>query len=174
MAVRAHEELRLTLGVPRADHRVHASDGFGLVARPGENPVTRDDVVDRRGEHRARCDRMTMWSQTRSRSATMCDESSDGHAGLGDLLHHSAHELAACQRVERCDRLVENQELGALRECERECDLRLLAARELADLLVERQAEPLDAPARRLPSQVGLSLRPSSSVSPIVKPRWSG
>ena len=89
---------------------------------------------------------------------------------LRDRLHHRLQELAAGERVERGDRLVEHQQLRSLRERERERDLRLLAARELADLLAERQAERSIRSSARASSQLGLSLRPSFSVSATVKP----
>ena len=65
----------------------------------------------------------------------------DRHARLGDGLHHRLHELAAGERIERRDRLVEHEQIRSLGERERERDLRLLAARELAGLLVEGQPE---------------------------------
>ena len=82
-----------------------------------------------------------------------------GHAGLRDDLHHRLQELAPRERVERGDRLVEQQQLGPLRERERERDLRLLAAGELADLLPEREPELLDARVRErvVPGRVELA-----------------
>ena len=79
--------------------------------------------------------------------------------GLGDGLHHRLQELAPGERIERGDRLVEQQQLRPLGERERERDLRLLAARELADLLVERQAERLDplGAQRVVPARVELA-----------------
>ena len=76
MAVGAHEQRRLALGVARADHLVHARDRRRVAARAGEQPVAGEDLVDRAGELGVRRrERITRWSQTRSRSATMCDES---------------------------------------------------------------------------------------------------
>ena len=73
-----------------------------------------------------------------------------GQPAVRNRLHQRLHELAARERIERRDRLVEDEQIGALRERERERDLRLLAAGELSDLAVERQAELLDARAREL------------------------
>ena len=75
VAVGPHEQRRLPRGVGLADHVVHARDEPRLAPRAGEE----------RGEpRRARrsgptsctcaCERITRWSQTRSRSATMCEE----------------------------------------------------------------------------------------------------
>ena len=89
----------------------------------------------------------------------MCEESMTRHAGLADGLHHRVEELAPGERVERGDGLVEQQQLGPLGERERERDLRLLAAGELADLLVERQPQALDPLAgdRVVPARVQLA-----------------
>ena len=60
------------------------------------------------------------------------------------------HELAAGERIERGDRLVENQKLRPFRQREGERDLRLLAPREASDPLAERQAEVGDPLAREV------------------------
>ena len=134
---------------------MHARDGGRIGARPGEQPVAGDDLVDRAGE---------LDPRLREDDEVIADPLEVGddvrgedhrHAGLGDGLHHRLQELAAGERVERGDRLVEQEQLRPLGERERERDLRLLAARELPDLLAERQAELLDAPRAR-------SRRPSS------------
>ena len=81
----------------------------------------------------------------------MCDESTTV-TRLGDGLHHRLQELAPGERVERGDRLVEHEQLGPLGERERERDLGLLAARELADLAGRagaRAARAARARARR-------------------------
>ena len=78
----------------------------------------------------------------------------DGEACLGDRVHQGLEELTAGERVEARDGLVEEEELGPLREGERERHLRPLAARERADPLAERNAQasqtilgPLSVPA---------------------------
>ena len=68
----------------------------------------------------------------------------DRHPRLRDDLHHRLHELAPRERVERRDRLIEKEQLRSLRERQRQRDLSLLAAGELADLLFERQPQSLD------------------------------
>src|SRR5215813_8694143 len=45
--VRAHEEARLAVGVTLADHRVDACDLLRVAACAGEEPMARQDVVDR-------------------------------------------------------------------------------------------------------------------------------
>ena len=146
---------------------VHARDGRRVGARAGEQPVARDDLVDRR--RRAERARVREDHEVVADALEVGDDvrrEHDGDPVSLDRLHHRVQELAARERVERRHRLVEQQQLGPLRERERQRDLRLLAARELADLAVEREPEPLDPRARerRRPS-VGLSLRPSFSVS---------
>ena len=66
----------------------------------------------------------------------------DAELVLGDRLHQVLQELPPGERVERRDRLVEDQQLRALGDAQ-------LAAGELARLLREVEAEPLD-PAWRV------------------------
>ena len=85
---------------------------------------------------------------------------------FGDGLHQPLQELPSGERVERCDRLVEHEQLRPLGERERQRDLRLLAAGQPSDLLPEREPEPREPLAvARSSSQRGLSLRPSLSIS---------
>ena len=76
----------------------------------------------------------------------------DAELVLGDGLHQALQELAPGQRVEAGDRLVEDQQLGALGDAQGERELGALAAGELAGPLRRVEAEPLDparAPGRR-------------------------
>ena len=76
----------------------------------------------------------------------------DAELVLGDDLHQGLQELAAGQRVEAGDRLVEDQQLGSLRHGEGQGELGPLAAGELAGPLARVEAElvdPLLAPRRR-------------------------
>ena len=84
----------------------------------------------------------------------------DRYAVVDDGLHHRIQELAPRERVERGDRLVEQQQLRLLGERQRQRDLRLLAAGKLADLLLDGKAETLDSQRGQRWSQLGLSLRP--------------
>ena len=68
----------------------------------------------------------------------------DGQPRLGHGLHHRLEEFATRERVERRNRLIEDEQLRALRQGERERDLSLLPAGELADLLSERKVELLE------------------------------
>ncbi len=56
-----------------------------------------------------------------------------GRLGLGGRLHERLQELAAGQRVEAGDRLVQQQQLGSLGQRQGERDLGALAARQRAD-----------------------------------------
>ena len=75
----------------------------------------------------------------------MCEERTTVSCRLADDLHHGVHELAPCEWIERRHGLVEDQQLRALRERERQRDLRLLPAGELAHLAIEWDAEPREA-----------------------------
>ncbi len=176
VAVRAHEQRRLPLGVRLADHVVHRRDGRGVRARSGEQAMAREDLVDRRRRASVRAwERITRWSQTRSRSARMCDERTTVISPLARPTSITrVHELAPCQRIERGHGLVEDQQLGPLRERERERDLRLLAARELPDLAVEGQAETLDARAAPVVVPARVEPRPSFRISRDAEPAMQG
>ena len=83
----------------------------------------------------------------------------DSDSLVDDDLHHRVQELAARKRVERCHRLVEQQQSWLLGERQRERDLCLLAAGELTDLLLRGQAETLDSHRSQLlvPARVELA-----------------
>ena len=66
-----------------------------------------------------------------------------GHGG-----HERRHELVARERVEPGDGFVEHEELGALGKHGGQRHLGMLAARQLADLAIERDVELGHAPAR--------------------------
>ena len=74
----------------------------------------------------------------------------DAELVLDHGLHEDLKELPARQGVQARDRLVEDQQLRPLGEPQRQRELGLLAAGELAGALAERQAEPLDAAVRDL------------------------
>ena len=76
----------------------------------------------------------------------------DAELVLGDGLHQVLQELAAGERVEAGDRLVEDQQLGALGDAQGERQLGALAAGQLPGPLRGVEAEPLDpvaVPGRR-------------------------
>jgi hypothetical protein len=135
----------LPLGVRRANHVVDVRDRGRLTSLAGEQPVARENLVDGTGElpvalgedHDVVADPLEVGDDVRREK--------NGHPALGDCFHHRLEELAPRERVERRDRLVEHEQLRSLRERKRECNLRLLAARELAYLVVEAEAEPVDA-----------------------------
>ena len=171
VAVRADEKRRLPLGMALAHDLVQARDVVRLVARAGEEPVRRDDLLDRPDELRpARREDDEVVADPLEVGKDVGREH-DRQLALRDRLEHGLHELAARERVERGDRLVEEEQLRPLRERERERDLRALPARELPHLLLQREVELGDAAARerRRPS-VGLSSRPTRSISSTVKP----
>ena len=76
-----------------------------------------------------------------------------------DGLHQPLQELASGERVERCDRLVEHEQLRPLGERERERELRLLASGQPSDLLPKREPEPREPTGRQIafPARVELA-----------------
>ena len=101
------------------------------------------------------------WSQTRSRSATRCEESTTS-ASVGDELHQALQEVAPGQRVQARDRLVEKEQLRPLGDGERERELRALAAGQPAGLLRRVEAELRDPLLgdRGVPARVQLGAEP--------------
>ena len=78
------------------------------------------------------------------------------HAALRDRLERRLHELPPRERVERGDRLVEQQQLRPLRERQRQRDLRALPAGKIPHLLLQRQVELGDARASGLVVPAGV------------------
>ena len=159
MAVGAHEQCRLTLGVAFADHIVDARDGRRVGSRACEDPVRCENLVDRtdelragpREDHEVVADAFEVGDDVRGEH--------DRDRRLGNDLHHRVQELPPSKRIERGDGLVEEQELRSLRERQRERDLGLLSDGELPDLLIQRKAQPLD-PLQRdalVPARVELA-----------------
>ena len=64
--------------------------------------------------------------------------------------HHGLHEVVPGQRIERGQRLIQDQQVGSPGQGHGERELRLLAAGQLADLLLQRDAE-LGQPGLRPP-----------------------
>ena len=90
----------------------------------------------------------------------------DAELVLGDGLHQVLQELAAGQRVERGDRLVQDQQLGPLGQAQGEGELGALAAGQLA-----RPAAAGSRPSRAIRSRARASSQPGLSRAPSR--RWS-
>jgi len=82
-------------------------------------------------------------------------------------LHQVLEELTTSEGIEAGDRLVEQEELRALADGEREGQLRSLAARQRPGLLLPVQPEPGDA----LLGHEGFSLAPISRWSAMLSER---
>ena len=65
----------------------------------------------------------------------------DRDAVLGDGPHHHRHEIVPGDRIEGGHRLVEDEELRPSGECQRQRELRLLAARQRPCLALQRNCE---------------------------------
>ena len=138
-----------------------------VAARAGEPVVGGQQRRRPRRSTRTRESTSTIrWSQTRSRSATRCEDSTTLKLVLGDGLHQALQELAPGQRVEAGHRLVQDQQLRPLGQAEGQRELGPLAAGEPAGLLARVEAEP-----RR--SGRGPARRPSAGLSRAPSRRWS-
>ena len=145
VSVGPHEQGGLPLGVAFADDAVHARNACGVGTRTGQQPVAGDDLRDRSVQLRGApgegdqviADALELGDDVRRQD--------DGDPFVDDDLHHRVQELTAGERVERCHRFVEQQQLWPLGERKRQRDLSLLAAGELSHLLLRGQAETFDA-----------------------------
>ena len=157
--VRAHEQRRLPFGVALADDVVHARDARGVAARAGQQSVAGDDLRDRSVQLRGALGERDQVIADALELGDDVGRENDRDPLVDDDLHHRIQELAARERVERGHRLVEQQQPWLLGERERQRDLCLLAAGELADLLLRGKAETLDSRGRQLlvPARVELA-----------------
>ena len=141
----------LTIGVAGPDDVLVGRQRRGLAARPGQPVVRREQLLDVAGDPDLRVDQD---DEVVADPLEVGDHvRGEQHADLvlGDRLHQDLQELAAGQRVQARDRLVEDQQLGPLRQPEGQGELGALAAGELAGLLPRVEAEPLDpAPGDRV------------------------
>ena len=144
MSVRPDEQCRLPFAVTLPDHVVRARHRRPIGSWPGQKAMAREDLVDLphqlsapRGEdHEVVADSLEIGDDV--------GREDDGQPRLCHRLHHRLEEFAARKRIERRNGLIEDQQLGTLRQGERERDLSLLSAGELSDLLSERKVEPLE------------------------------
>ena len=122
--------------------------------------VRRQQLVDVAGELHARADEHDEVVAHALEIGDQVRGQHDADAVLGDDLHQVLQELAPGERVEARDRLVEDQQLGPLRDRQRERELRALAAGQRAGPLARVEAEPLDPASASSASQLGLSHAP--------------
>ena len=91
----------------------------------------------------------------------------DGRAGLGDAVHQQLEQLAAGERVEAREGLVQQHELRPLAEHERQREARTFALRERADLRARGDAcQQIDG-GRRCPSARSCAARTRSSRATV-------
>jgi hypothetical protein len=81
---------------------------------------------------------------------------------FGDVGHEVLKELSSCERIESRNRFVEDQQLGPLRDRQRERELRALTARKLTGALCKVEPEAPDAFARShcIPGRVEMLTEP--------------
>ena len=98
----------------------------------------------------------------------------DAHIVTGHGRHQQPEELAACQWVEAGHRLVEQEQLGALGERDREGQLGALAAREPARPLARIESELGEACVRGRRVPPGVAVRAEAQVILDREPRVEG
>ena len=112
VAVRAHEQRRLPLGVALAHDLVQPRYVLGLVARAGQQAVRRDDLLDRADELRPAGGEDDEVVADALEVGDDVGREDDRQLALGDGFDDGLHELAPRERIERGDRLVEEEQLG--------------------------------------------------------------
>lgn len=141
---RTDDQRRLPLGVRGGDHVLVGGQPGGVAAGTAEPVVHRQQLLDlpfdpdpAAGQHHnAIADAFKIGDQMGGEH--------DAESVLRDRLHEILQELAAGERVERGDGLVEEQQLRPLGQAQREGELGALAARQLAGPLPGVQAEAGD------------------------------
>ena len=148
----ADEHGGLPVGVAGGDHVLVGRQRAGVAARSGEPVVRGQQRVDVAGELHARVDQHDQVVADAFEVGDQVRGQHDAELVLGDRLHQVLQELSPRERVEAGDRFVEDQQLGALGDAQRQGELGALAARQLPGPLREVQAEPLGSgrvPGRR-------------------------
>jgi hypothetical protein len=130
--------------------------------------VLRDDVLDGRRELHVRPGKEDQVVADALEVGDDVRREEHGQAAVRDRLHQRLKELAPRERVESRDGLVEDEQLGALRERERERNLGLLPARQRPDLLLERDPQAREPAPREgvVPTRVELAPGPQHLVDP--------
>ena len=103
-------------------------------------------------------------------SAITCEAITTVASSLGDAVHQQLQELAAGERVEARERLVEEEQRRPLAERDGEREPRSLARRSARHASVLRETGEEVARDRGVPA-AGWCARANSSVSPTVKER---
>ena len=138
----------------RLDHLQLRREAGRVAARAGEPVVGGEQVLDVAGDPHPGVDEHDQVVADPFQVGDQVRGQHHADAVLGDGLHQVLQELAAGERVEAGDRLVEDQQLGPLGHGQGQRELGALSAGQLARPLARVQAELLDpAPGRdRRPS----------------------
>ena len=117
-------------------------------ARPDQAVMRREQLVDLSGDLDAGVDEDDEVVADPLEVGDEMGGENDAHAVLGDDLHQAAQEVAPGDRVEARDRLVEDQQLGPLRDRQRQRQLGSLAAGELPGPLSRDRGRAVRSGAR--------------------------
>ena len=139
-AVGAHEQRQLAPARTLAHDRLHAADATERPPCADQQPVGGKQILDRSVEPHAAMPEQDDALADALDVAQQARGDDDGRAGLGRALHQEPQKVAARQGVEPRQRLVEQEQRGALAEGERQRELRSLARRERRDARLRRRA----------------------------------
>src|ERR1022692_4653745 len=158
----ADQQRALPAGVAGRDDLPVSRPGAGIAAGPGELAVRGEQFPDLAGEldpggddhDQEVADPLQVGDQVRGHH--------DADLVPGGELRQALQELAAGERVEAGDRLVEDEQLGLLGDGQGQGELGALPTRQLPGLLARVQAQPLDPVAgqRGVPARVEMGAEP--------------
>jgi hypothetical protein len=129
--VGANQDGALPVRVAGGDHVLVCRKGGGVAARAGEPVMGREEGVEVTGQLHARADQHDQVVADALQVGDQVRGQHDAELVLGDGLHRVLQELPPRERVEAGDRFVEDQQLRALGDAQREGQLGALAARQL-------------------------------------------
>ena len=142
--VGAHDQGALPIGVDGLDDLLVRGKGARVSARPDQTVMRREQLVDLSGYLHARVDEDDEVVADPLEIGNEMGGKNDAHPVFGDDLHQAAEKVAPGNRVETRDRLVQDQQLGPLRDRERQRQLGSLPTGELPGPLAAVEAELFD------------------------------
>ena len=157
--VASHHEQSLAVGDRGGDHRLVRRRDVVRRAGADEPMVARQQVLDLSGHPDARVDEHDEVVADALDVAHEVRREHDADVVTGHRRHQQPEELAACQWVEAGHGLVEQEQLGALGERDREGQLGALAAREFPRTLARTESEIGEACVRGHRVPTGIAVR---------------
>ena len=169
-AVGADHHGGLPIGVAGRDDLLVARQGVDVPARAGQPVVGGEQLLDVALDPHLGVDQHDEVVADPFQVGDHVRGQQDAELVLGDRLHQHLQELAAGERVEARDRLVEDQQLGPLGQAQGERELRALPAGQLAGTLGGSRPSRSTRDRAIASSQRGFRAAPSRRWSAMLSP----